>query len=1016
MMACYTFVTFVLIFVAVVPRHRREAAGQLNDLSASYHLDVADGFKAAAVEGGFEEAVAASSAKNDNLVATNDTAGVYRLPDGVTPVSYALRVDTDLDRLSYSGSVEITIITSVSPKLCRIVLNAKDVWVTGVRVTDVNTGVPLTVTERQLVEGDEQLIVTVDGRCLIPARHYVVAIDFQAPLRDDMSGYYRSSYREGNVTKWLAVTKFEPTHARKAFPCFDEPALKAPFTVSIKRRSDQISLSNMPLLNSTKIQHTDMFWDHYQETPPMSTYLVAFFVGEFYAIKTRNIGIYTHRRYVKQAQYIADESPKLLKAMEEFTGVDYTLPKLDLLAIPDFAAGAMENWGLNTYRERLLLLTENSKTKTKEFVTTVVQHELSHQWFGDLVTCAWWDFLWLNEGFATFFEYFATKMVEPDWRLEDVFVYEVHQLALNADQNPMHAISGSVETPAQIRSMFDDISYSKAGAVLRMLQYAVTKDNFKRALNQYLTNNEFKAATPEELWSAFENVLYDAKFDLGENVTVTELMRSWTEQAGYPLVEIVKEKDTFVITQERFLVHGLNDSTDDNITEWIIGLTYSTQNRKDFNGVLPKTWLKENKTILTDRDGTGWYIFNLQSIGFFRVNYEEENWNALISQLHIDCKEIHVLNRAQLIDDAFNLARTNRVDYAMVLWMSEYLKNEDDPIPWYSVKNGFTFLMNRMRRCPNGYKKLKAYVGYLAGLIYAKTQDLVVNHNSIDHTINTGWNAFSNWACKLDNRQCLKSALSYFRKWRQGENIPADIRDAAFCVGVKYGDSEMWNVVLDVYVRSESASDRQSAQLALACSKDQIQLSKYLDFMFEGYNGPILPQDFRVIYRTLASTPQGIEALIEFLTTKLDRIVNEIINGEQVATSIYALLASSVARDEEIQKIDSLRKNTSVSERLRRKFDSLYLSRVDDNLAWFDAHHSIIGEWSSATVLRLGLSENPDVHHSTKNSTFDDETWSNGTSSAVSQYLEVSALTWVLSSSVALCLCSAQRMSLLLSS
>jgi len=206
-MARYVFVTFVLIFVAVVPRHRYEAAGQLNDLSATYHLDVADGFKAAAAaEGGFE-VVAASSATDDSPVATNGTAGVYRLPDGVTPVSYALRVDTDLDRLSYSGSVEITIVTSVSPKLCRIVLNAKDVWVTGVRVTDVNTGVLLTVTERQLVDGDEQLIVTVDGRCLIPARRYVVAIDFQAPLRDDMSGYYRSSYREGNVTKYIRFSR-----------------------------------------------------------------------------------------------------------------------------------------------------------------------------------------------------------------------------------------------------------------------------------------------------------------------------------------------------------------------------------------------------------------------------------------------------------------------------------------------------------------------------------------------------------------------------------------------------------------------------------------------------------------------------------------------------------------------------------------------------------------------------------------------------------------------------------------
>lgn len=201
-MVRYAFVTFVLFFAALVPRHRREAAGQSNDLSASYHLDVASGFRAAAADG-FDPV--AASATNGSSTATNGTAGVYRLPGGVTPVSYALRVDTDLDRLSYSGSVEIVIVASVSPKLCRIVLNAKDITVMGVRVTDVKTGDPLTVVDRQLVDRDEQLIVTVDGWCLIPTRHYVVAVDFQAPLRNDMSGYYKSSYREGNVTKYTII-------------------------------------------------------------------------------------------------------------------------------------------------------------------------------------------------------------------------------------------------------------------------------------------------------------------------------------------------------------------------------------------------------------------------------------------------------------------------------------------------------------------------------------------------------------------------------------------------------------------------------------------------------------------------------------------------------------------------------------------------------------------------------------------------------------------------------------------
>ncbi|VVC40910.1 Hypothetical protein CINCED_3A002040 [Cinara cedri] len=900
--------------------------------------------------------------------ATGGTMDVFRLPPGITPVSYALEVATDFERMAYAGRVTIVVKPLVTATN-RIVLNSKDLRVTGVEIFDHKTAKPVAIKQYYPVDKNEQLVIELScagSRCLTQSRLYAVQIAFEAALRNDMTGYYKSSYKHDNVTKWLAITKFEPTFARRAFPCFDEPALKTPFKVSLKRRSDQISLSNMPLANSSKIQGTNTYWDHFQETPPTSTYLVAFFVGEFYAMKTRTFGVYTHSKYISQAEYIADESPRLIEAMENYTGINYMLPKLDLLAIPDFAAGAMENWGLNTYRERLLLVTENSKTKVKEFVTTVVQHELSHQWFGDLVTCAWWDYLWLNEGFATFFEYFATKTVEPDWRLEDVFVYEVHQLALEADQEPTHPISGSVQTPAEIKNFFDNISYSKAGAVLRMLLYTVTEQNFKKALNYYLEDNKYAAATPEDLWTAFENVLFEEEFELGDNITVTEFMESWTEQSGYPLVRVKRENDTFVVTQERFLTE-LTSETD--VSEWIVGLTYTTEDERNFSDVVPKTWLTGNKTVLLNQSDSGWFIFNLQSIGFYRVNYEPDNWDALINQLYNDCNVIHVLNRAQLIDDAFNLAEANQLDYILVLMLSEYLKKENDVIPWYSAKNGFEYLLYRTRRCPHCYKHVKTYVGYLAGLIYAKTEDLVTNHPdglaAADHSAKTGWNAFSRWACDLGDEHCIKSAMFYFNRWNRGKKIPADIKDAAFCAGVKYGTPIVWNKILGVYVNSDCASDRQSAQLALACSQDPVVLSKYLDFMFDGYDGPIRPQDFRVIYQTLATKPQGISALIEFVTNKLDRIVNEIINGEQVATAIYSLLASRVATDIEIALIDDLRRSPSVPAHLQARFNRSY-GAVDENLAWFKTYHGKVGEWAKNTVHKLGLDTEPTTSSTTE--------------------------------------------------
>ncbi|XP_050432825.1 uncharacterized protein LOC126840878 [Adelges cooleyi] len=868
-----------------------------------------------------------------------DEMDVFRLPDTVVPERYAIHIRPNFEEFTFAGQVVIAV--KVVELTQQVVLNLKDLNVTEVTAKDLKTGRAIVDLKYRTIEKNEQFVIEA-GKPFLANRNYNLTIVYNAKLRNDMSGFYRSSYKQGNDTKWLAVTQFEPTYARRAFPCFDEPALKAMFTVAVRRQKDQIALSNLPLSSTQDdVNDKNFVWDHFQESPAMSTYLVAFFVGEFQkAVTTRSIAVYTHADYITQTDYIVGKAANLLNAMEDYIYVPYSLPKMDLLAIPDFKAGAMENWGMNTYRERLLLSTNNTKSKSREAIVTVVQHELSHQWFGDLVTCAWWSDTWLNEGFATFFEYFAAEKVEPEWRLEDTFIYEVHQWALEVDQKPTHPISSPVKTLDEIKEMFDSISYSKAGAVLRMIKYIVTEDIFRASLHNYLQDRRFKAATPKDLWNAFSEVLSDNDIDLG--VDFYGFATSWTEQSGYPLISVEKSENTFVVSQERFLITPPNET---DTTLWSVGLTYTTEAKQDFTNTTTKVWLTTNKTTFDAGNEEGWYLFNLKSTGFYRVNYDVGNWNALTKQLKNKPVAINVFNRAQLLDDSFNLARADILSYTVPLELTTYLDKEEDMLPWYSAKDGLAFLLYRMRRDPDSYSQLEAYASNLAGTVYKRVESLIVKDKTTEHIIKTSWNAFSNWACRLENQDCTASALNYFNKWQNEQEIPADIRDAALCVGVKNGNSTTWNSVLEVYKTSDDPSDRQSALLALGCSKETEQLSIYLDFMFQGENGPIRQQDFRVIYQSIAFTPQGLSVLIDFLTNKTEKILNEVVHGDLHAMAIYHLLASRVALDNEIAKMDGLRNASNVPLKIRERFDKAF-KQVEDNLIWFETNQNDVSTWA----------------------------------------------------------------------
>lgn len=348
----------------------------------------------------------------------------------------------------------------------------------------------------------------------------------------------------------------------------------------------------------------------------------------------------------------------------------------------------------------------------------------------------------------------------------------------------------------------------------------------------------------------------------------------------------------------------------------------------------------------------GWVIFNLQSTGFYRVNYDLKNWYRLIAELKFNPKTIHVLNRAQLIDDSFNLARAGELSHTVPFTLVSYLQKEDDYIPWYSVLNSMSFIVERLRRCPHTGAQVKDFAKTYAEIAYKKVSDQY-EKNDGKHLTKTSMQAFSNWACKLDVESCVESTLNYFNAWeKNGTEIPPDVKEAALCSGVKNGTTETWNNVFELFKKTLSTSERQASLLALACSTNSTILSNYLNLLLDD-NCPIRPQDYKTMFKSLTSTPIGINVTTEFLQNNINKSLSNMWEGEEMIMLMYSYLASSVATVKEINEINAIRRFTYLSPALKESFDDSY-KEVELNSAYFERCHPLMHEWfdpSSPTTI-----------------------------------------------------------------
>uniref|UniRef100_A0A8C8ERN0 Aminopeptidase n=1 Tax=Oncorhynchus tshawytscha TaxID=74940 RepID=A0A8C8ERN0_ONCTS len=740
-----------------------------------------------------------------------------RLPGNLIPERYELVLQPRLYTFVNNATNQSLIFTGNSTVYFRCVEKTKTIFlhskqnVTDVTVKDLDNKKTINVKNTILYNNESNFLeIRLEG-VLEEDGNYSLFTAFEGELLDDLAGFYMSSYKKEPSTKddttFIATSQMQPTDARKVFPCFDEPAMKAEFKVTIIHRFGTHALANEKNWEVTR----------FQTTKKMSTYLLAFTVSDFHSIVSKHerveIKTYARPEAIKagHAKYAADITGNILAFYEskEVFGMIYPLSKLDQIALPDFSAGAMENWGLVTYRETALLYEEGvSSTSNKEWIATVIAHELAHQWFGNLVTMKWWNDLWLNEGFATYISYMGVDHIEPKWNIKDLIVLNdiqtVFQVDSLASSHPLSSNEDDVQTPSDITELFDSITYSKGAAVLRMLsdylKDRVFMDGVKVSQNMSLS---IKGAVDND----------------GSHIKVAEVMATWTMQMGYPVITI--NTTTGDVSQEHFL---LIQPSDYNYT-WHVPIKVMKEGLAPT--ALPTQVLR--KSAFKSEDGK-WVLANINCMGYFRVNYDPANWDRLLSQLETNIHEIPLINRGQLIDDAFNLARAKHINVTLALRTTKYLRNDTEYIPWESALRNLDYFILMFDRS-EVYGPMQAYMRKQVGGLYQHFENFTTVPEDPSEQYNQ-INAIS-VACSNDIEDCQKMAKKLFDNWMTNNTsnpIQPNLKATIYCQAIAAGGEKEWEFAWGKFQNTTTASEKDKLRFALSCTRKIWLLNRYLEY------------------------------------------------------------------------------------------------------------------------------------------------------------------------------------------
>ncbi|KAM6224299.1 aminopeptidase Q [Rhynchocyon petersi] len=855
-----------------------------------------------------------------------------RLPSWLVPLHYELELwprlqphELSARSLRFTGRVNITVRCVASTTwllLHSLFLECEHAEVRGplpVGTEDAPVGrVPVNDVWFAL---DTQYMVLELGEALKPGSRYELRLSFSGQVNQDTrEGLFLNVYTDQGESRALVASHMEPTFARMAFPCFDEPALKATFNITIIHHPSYVALSNMPALGQSEKDVNGSKWTvtTFYTTPQMPTYLATFVICDYDHVnrteRGKEIRIWARKDAIANgnADFALNITGPIFSFLEDLFHISYPLPKTDIIALPNFDNRAMENWGLLVFDEALLLLYQNDQlTEKKIVISYIVAHEIGHQWFGNLVTMNWWNNIWLNEGFASYFEFGIINYVNPKLPKNEIFFSNILHGILREDHAlASRTVSMELENfteTSEISELFDFFTYHKGASMARMLASFLSENLFIGALKSYLEAFSYSNAEQDDLWRHFQLAI-DNQSKILLPATVKSIMDSWTHRSGFPVITL--NVSTGVMTQEPFLHAKLKNETllTHNDT-WIVPILWEKS-----GATQSLVWLDARSKVfpemqISDSDHD-WVILNLNVTGYYRVNYDKLGWKKLNEQLERDPKAIPVIHRLQLIDDAFFLSKNNYTEIETALDLTKYLAEEDEIIVWH------TALANLLTRDLvsdvsnyHVYPLLKKYLLKRLNLIWNTYADIIRENVAAlqdDYLALISLEKLFGTACWLGLEDCLELSRELFRKWmNHPENeIPYPIKNVILCYGIALGNDKEWDFLLNIYTKTTKEEERIQLAYAMGCSKEPWILNRYMEYAIDT---SIFNFNETNIIEVVAASEVGRYIAKDFLVTNWQAVSERY--GTQSLISLMYMIGRTMNTDSQITELQQFSSN-----------------------------------------------------------------------------------------------------------
>ncbi len=777
----------------------------------------------------------------------------YRLPRTVVPSRYEIQLSPDLENFKFDGEVNIEI--DVKEKTSEILLNSLEL---DIHSASVGNGSKTLSSAFSLDVERERLALKFAEP--VEAGKWTLTIKYTGTLNDKLHGFYRSTYTDPEgKTRVLATTQFEATDARRAFPCWDEPDFKAVYKVKLTIDEKLTALSNGTMLAEKSLGNGKKEVD-FKDTMKMSTYLVAFVIGDFEATDAVMAGktpvrVWCVRGKKRLTQFAVNSGVHSLNFFEKYYGVPYAGDKLDLIAVPDFAFGAMENLGCVTFRESALLVDEKAASHAElERIADVVAHEIAHMWFGDLTTMSWWNGIWLNEAFATFAEMLAVDDFKPEWKRWNTFGSSRAAAFMTDGLKSTRPIEFPVRHPHECEAMFDVLTYEKGASVLRMLEQFLDKDVFRKGISHYLNKHQFANTETSDLWDAIEHVSKEP---------VRKLMDSWIFQKGHPMItaELTDGGKKLKVSQQRFFY--LSETKESQLFHVPLILEIKAGGAKEVRKIL----LTEESTIIDLKDNFEYVIVNSGGHGFYRVRYSADLLGKLTERIN---DKLSAIERFNLANDTWAMVVAGYASVDDYLKLVSNLKDETDKNVWLVLASSLSFLDRvvdeEQRKALQSFtQKLMDGVIKKLGWAPAAGEDQLTGQlrGTLIGTMGTVGN----------HEETQKKAAELFEKYKKDQSaIDPNLVPAVVNILATTGDKDRYAEFVESWKNGKTPQEEERYLFALAGFKHEELLKETLK---RTTNGEVRTQNAPYLLRSVMVNVHGRKLAWEHLTNSWDYITTK---------------------------------------------------------------------------------------------------------------------------------------------